>query len=115
MLTKVIHQSEGKRKMKISDRLILMRKDLSLSGSELGALAGVSKSAISKLELGKSSNLKLAHLYSMADETGYSAEWIAIGRGKKVATPPEFIIDLMDYSKENRQLILQLISHIPKR
>ena len=51
----------------------------------------------------------------MVDETGYSAEWIAIGRGKKVATPPEFIIDLMDYSKENRELILQLITHIPKR
>jgi len=101
--------------MTINERISLIRKDLSLSGDELGALAGISKSAISKLELGKSNNLKLVHLFQMADETGYSAEWIAIGRGKKIATPPEFIIDLMDYSKANRALILQLISHIPKR
>ena len=99
--------------MELSDRLLLMRKELSLSGSELGSLVGISKS--SKLEVGKSSNLKLPHLYGIADATGYSAEWIAIGRGKKIATPPEYIIDLMDYSKENREMILQLIKHIPKK
>jgi len=101
--------------MELSDRLLLMRKELSLSGSELGSLVGISKSSISKLEVGKSSNLKLPHLYGIADATGYSAEWIAIGRGKKIATPPEYIIDLMDYSKENREMILQLIKHIPKK
>ncbi len=99
---------------KLSDRVLEIRRELDISGVEFGDIIGISKSAVSKLELGKSMNLKLDHLYTLSDSTSYSAEWIAIGRGKKRVVPPDLIIDLTDYSKENRELILQLISHIPK-
>ena len=109
--------------MSLAERLTIIKRETSLTGTKLGQLAGVSKSAISKIMVGKSHNLKLDHLFKLSDGTGYSAEWIAIGRGnkkittgsgKKLTTPKDFIIDLTDYSPENRELIQDMISHIPK-
>jgi len=101
--------------MSLAERLTIIKRETSLTGTKLGQLAGVSKSAISKIMVGKSHNLKLDHLFKLSDGTGYSAEWIAIGRGKKLTTPKDFIIDLTDYSPENRTLIQDMISHIPKQ
>src|SRR5687767_6256419 len=54
-----------------------------LSVTDAAKKIGVGHSAIYPWLSGKTKNLKLEHLFALAELTGYSAKWIAIEKGTK--------------------------------
>jgi hypothetical protein len=74
--------------MALKDRV---KEAVSASGKSVPVLAGkigVHKNAIYQWLDGTSKNLKGAHLYALSRESGFSAEWIATGRGTKHELKP---------------------------
>jgi transcriptional regulator with XRE-family HTH domain len=96
----------------LAERIHHIRSTQGLTMQELADKLGITKNAISKLENGKSLNLKLDNLYRLQDITGYSAEWIAIGRGSQMATKSQSHVDISALSEESKALILRLIKKI---
>lgn len=54
-----------------------------LSVAEIAKKVGVGHSAVYPWLSGKTKNLKMEHLFALADATGYSAKWLAIEVGTK--------------------------------
>lgn len=59
-----------------------------LSVSDAAAKLGVGRSAIYQWLAGDTKNLKLENLFALAEETGYSAKWIALEKGMKRDVKP---------------------------
>jgi len=58
--------------------------------AEFSRLIGISRSALSQIESGRTNVLKVGTAFKMQDASGYSARWIALNEGpKKVAKRPE--------------------------
>lgn len=84
---------------------------MKISQAEMGRRAGVSKSAISQLELGMSKNLKPANLYKLEHSTGYRAEWVATGKlPRKTGITASF-----EKLSPEMALICNLLSSIPHK
>lgn len=67
----------------LAERLAVMRQQLGLRQEDLADAAGVSKAAVSQWERGETKNLKLDHLFKIADRLKVHARWLAIGQGPK--------------------------------
>jgi transcriptional regulator with XRE-family HTH domain len=93
----------------LGSRIVFIRKELKLTMQELADKLGVTKNAISKLENGTSKNLKMEHLYKLQDISGFSSEWIAIGRGSMRIENDAYHVDISHLSEESQFLITTLI------
>lgn len=69
--------------MTLGQRITEAREGAKLTQAELARRIGQSRSAINKWESGDTKNLKLDNLFKLAEKTGYSAKWIAVGEGTK--------------------------------
>lgn len=70
--------------MELSERIRRVIKAAKDAGKNQKAVAdhiGVNSSSITHWKNGETKSLKLHNLYRMADYTGFSARWIAIGEG----------------------------------
>lgn len=69
--------------MHMGDRIKEARLESGFSQEALGDRVGVSKGAVSQWESGNTKNLKMENLFGIEDVTGYSAKWLAVGKGEK--------------------------------
>lgn len=69
--------------MTLGERIKYALSDGKLSVADAAAKIGVGRSAIYQWLAGDTKNLKLENLFALADETGYSAKWIALEKGTK--------------------------------
>lgn len=72
-------------KTTLAQRLTSRRKELKLSREDLATATGVTVAAVQAWESGSTKNLKLDHLFAVADALNVSPRWLATGRGPKVA------------------------------
>lgn len=64
------------------ERIAEVLEETGLTQSGLAKLCGVSRSAVNQW-VGGTSNPKPEHVFSVADNTRYSARWLGTGRGQK--------------------------------
>jgi len=69
--------------MALKDRIREARDAYKGPVEELAKKVGVSRSAFYQWLAGDTKNLRLENLFALAEETGYSAKWIATGHGTK--------------------------------
>lgn len=69
--------------MEMHNRIKEARESAKLSKSELARAMGLSRASISAWETGQVKNLKNEHLFNLSRITGFSARWIATGKGPK--------------------------------
>lgn len=67
----------------LAERLANRRRELGLRQEDLAGAAGVSKAAVSQWENGQTKDLKLAHLFAIADALKVHARWLALGQGPR--------------------------------
>lgn len=67
----------------LAERIAARRKELGLRQEDLADAAGVSKAAVSQWERGETKNLKLEHLFKIADALKLHARWLALGQGPR--------------------------------
>lgn len=102
--------SDKERLMTPADRLKSIMEEMSINYRELGDLAGVTRQAARSWCEGATKDLRMENLFTIQDKTGYSARWIATGRGPKKTyqidslAPDEVEILLAYRSVRNRQL-----------
>lgn len=71
----------------LEERFKFARQQAGLSQAELSRAIGISKSAVSQIESGKTRNLKSATLVALERVSGISSQWIVTGRGEPKAGP----------------------------
>lgn len=76
----------------LAQRLLERRLELGLTQAEVADAAGISEMAVSYWETGKTKNLRLEHLFKVADFLKVRARWLGIGDG------PKFIALLLAYT-----------------
>jgi len=69
----------------ISERINEVFQASGLTQDAFGQKIGVSKAAVCKWTTGVVKNLRNNHLFAIEDNFGYSARWIATGKGPKKA------------------------------
>ena len=69
----------------LAERIAARRKELGLRQEDLADAAGVSKAAVSQWETGQTKDVKLEHLFKIADKLKVQARWLALGQGTKFA------------------------------
>ena len=67
----------------LGQRMKATRLELGLRQQDLADAAGVSTAAISQVENGDTKNLKLPHLFAIADAMKVNPRWLAIGKGPR--------------------------------
>lgn len=67
----------------LAERIAARRKELGLYQADLADAAGVSTAAVSQWERGETKNLKLEHLFAIADTLKVHARWLALGQGPR--------------------------------
>lgn len=67
----------------LGQRIKATRLELGLKQQDLADAAGVSTAAISQVESGDTKNLKLPHLFAIADAMKVNPRWLAIGKGPR--------------------------------
>ena len=72
-----------KRAETLAQRITARREEVGLSQKNLGDMAGVSKAAVSQWERGGTKNLKMEHLFAIADALKVNARWLATGQGPR--------------------------------
>lgn len=80
-------------------RILEARQDAKLTQEALGRACGVTKGAVSQWENGDVRNLKIAHLFRLADRTGFEARYLGIGDG------PRKRKDALRGSREDREMV----------
>lgn len=71
----------------LADRFRYARKQTGLIQSELAAKIGISRSAVSQIESGKTMNLKSSTLVALERLSGISGRWVITGKGDPKAGP----------------------------
>ena len=69
----------------LGERIAARRKELGLRQEDLANAAGVTTAAVSYWETGNTKNLRLEHLFSIADKLKVQPRWLALGQGAKFA------------------------------
>ena len=92
----------------LSNRIKRIRDVLGLSQEALGDIAKISKQAVQQWESGQTKNIRNEQLFLLQAKTGFSAEWIATGRGN------ELIIDADNPMMERVRTIAPIISSMTK-
>lgn len=89
----------------LAERLTARRQELGLRQADLAEVAGVSEAAVSQWENGKTKNLRLDHLFRIADALKVHARWLGVGQGPKymavllsLAVPPLLVSAMRDLS-----------------
>lgn len=72
----------------LADRIRASRKTAGLTQRELGRRAGVTSQAVGHWERGKTANLRLDHLFAIANALGVDAKWLALGAGSREWSEP---------------------------
>lgn len=67
----------------LAERIAERRRELGLYQADLADAAGVSTAAVSQWERGETKNLKLEHLFAIADALKVQARWLALGQGPR--------------------------------
>lgn len=94
----------------MGDRIRQAREMLKLTQAELGAVAGISGTAVSQWESGETKSVKPEHLFKIARRLGKSAEWLVTGEGTDL--PRELLYDaLADLPNNNPQQSLDFIQY----
>jgi transcriptional regulator with XRE-family HTH domain len=99
----------------LKDRIREIRRDFEWSQEQLGARLGITKSAVSMIESGKTMNLKSETLARLTSKTGYSIDWIQYGKGPKKlkqdgdALTPEILSLMHHLDPHQKGVILSLI------
>lgn len=75
---------------RISYILSEIKAERGISATAFADAIGVSKGAVSKWASGETANLKNEHLFSIEEKFGYSARWIAAGKG------PQMLVELQE-------------------
>lgn len=75
----------------LAERVAAARKFAGLSQAALARAVGVSRSAISQWELGRTGKLTSAHLLKVEEVTKVSARWIAEGAGPTHRGPLDYL------------------------
>lgn len=68
----------------MGDRIRRSREQLGITQAELGAVAGISASAIGQCESGDTKQMKPENLFKIARKLGKSAEWLVTGEGTEL-------------------------------
>jgi transcriptional regulator with XRE-family HTH domain len=71
----------------LEERFKFARQQAGLTQAELSRAIGISKSAVSQIESGKTRNLKAATLVALERVSGISSQWIVNGRGEPRVGP----------------------------
>jgi transcriptional regulator with XRE-family HTH domain len=71
----------------LAKRIKETREELGLSREDLADAADVTVPAVQAWESGATKNLKHEHLFAVASALNVNPEWLAIGKGPKVAYP----------------------------
>lgn len=71
--------------MTIGDRIKEARKAAKLTQDDLGKICKVSRAAVTQWETGTSKSTGGQNLFAIEQATGYSASWLANGKGPKLA------------------------------
>jgi transcriptional regulator with XRE-family HTH domain len=69
----------------LAERIAARRRELGLRQEDLANAAGVSTAAVSQWEKGHTKNLRLEHLFVIADKLKVQPRWLALGQGAKYA------------------------------
>lgn len=94
----------------LGDRIRQARIAAGLTQEQLGAVAGISGSAITQLENGETKTLKPENLFKIAKKLRKSAEWLVTGEGTEL--PREEIYDaLAELPGNNPQTVLDFIQY----
>jgi len=94
----------------LGDRIRHARLSANLTQEQLGAVAGISGSAINQLESGETKTMKPENLFKIARKLRKSAEWLVTGEGTQL--PREEIYDaLADLPDDNHQQALDFIQY----
>lgn len=64
-----------------ADRIETIRKELELNYSELGTLAGASKSVVNQWKTGNIKSISPKYAYRLDEQTVFNAKWIMLGSG----------------------------------
>lgn len=67
----------------LGQRIKATRLELGLRQQDLAEAAGISTAAISQVENGDTKNLRLPHLFAIADALKVNPRWLAIGKGPR--------------------------------
>ena len=67
----------------LEDRIRSARLERGMSPSGLAKAVGVTSAAVSRWEKGQVKNLRMEHLFSIANLLQVDPEWLATGRGNK--------------------------------
>lgn len=67
----------------LGDRLIARREELGLTQEDVAAKAGVTRMAISKIELGMTKKPRADNLFSLAKSLRVNTSWLLTGKGEK--------------------------------
>lgn len=70
----------------MAQRITEARTAAHLTQVQLAEKVKVSRGAVNKWEKGDTKNLKLENLFALAEHTGHSAKWIALGTGARRET-----------------------------
>jgi len=68
---------------KLGGRLKDRRLELGYTLKDVATAAGVSESALSQVERGKSKNLKIANFFAICDFLRCNPRWLGLGQGDK--------------------------------
>lgn len=106
--------------MELHERITEARESAGLSKSELARKLGLSRASVSAWEAGAVKNLKNEHLFTLSRITGYSAQWVATGRGPKERQSASTTVAYLPNSghidnapaKKNKQDELEFVGHM---
>lgn len=107
---KLAYMTKAKIPTTMGDRIKAARDALGITQEALGAVAGISGSAVSQLESGASKSINPENLFKIARKLGKSAEWLVTGEGTEL--PREEIYEaLADLPDDTPQHSLDFIQY----
>lgn len=101
--------------MSLSDRIRNARRRSNLTQVQLAKICGISQSALSDLESGKSKSLRGKTLLSMAAALGQSPEWLAGDSEKADAFNPRspveegLLVDFRKLTAAEKKIVLRMM------
>ena len=68
----------------LGERIAARRKELGLTQGDLARAVGISQAAVSQWENGETKNLRVDHLFAIADVLQVHPRWLGVGYGPKI-------------------------------
>ncbi|KFX07255.1 hypothetical protein KP22_03960 [Pectobacterium betavasculorum] len=77
----------------LGERLLARREELGMTQETLADKAGVTRMAISKIELGATQKPRADNLFSLAKALKVNPNWLVSGKGDKELVMPDLVVD----------------------